>query len=97
MRPKEGMKRRERWMGAHMRTSIQNNIIILEGSTYGAELRSARRTHVAKIYEECVSGITWEGMRRCDRWQRVHKGDGSRTNDKEEGGGDVTHVLATRR
>ena len=80
-----------------MRTSIQNNIIILEGSTYGAELRSARRTHVAKTYYECVSGITWEGMRRCDRWQRVHKGDGSRTNDKEEGGGDVTHVLATRR
>ena len=101
MRPKEGMKRRERWMGAHMRTSI--HITIMAGSTYCAELRSARRTHVAKIYYECVSGITWEGMRRCDRWQRVHKGDGSRTNSKGEGegdgvgGGDVTHVLATRR
>ena len=83
-----------------------NNITIMAGSTYSAELRSAQRTHVAKTYYECVSRITWEGMRRRDRWQRVHKGDGSRTNDKGEGegggvgggvgGGDVTHVLATR-
>ena len=56
-----------------------NNITIMAGSTYGAELRSAQRTHIEKIYYKCVSRITWEGMRRRDRWQRVHKGDGSHT------------------
>ena len=32
--------------------SYYNNITVMAGSTYGAELRSARCTHVAKIYYE---------------------------------------------
>lgn len=95
-----------RWMGACMRTSIHIiNIIRMAGSTYDAKLRSAQHTYVAKTYYECVSRITWEGMRRCNRWQRVHKDGSSCTNGKGggegegegEGKGDVIHVLATRR
>jgi hypothetical protein len=59
---------------------------IMAGSTYITELGAAC-TYVAKTYlYKCVSRITWEGMRRCDMWQRVHKGS-SHINGKGGGGG----------